>query len=84
MGFDYAFNGKDFLKSGINFSSFDKVFFKEISEDNGETSQRDPADLVKLIDSFKSQIGFNVSLDSKAINNGTEEFRNKSINAATK
>jgi Xaa-Pro aminopeptidase len=41
LGFDYAFNGKDFLKSGINFSSFDKVFFKEISEDNGETSQRD-------------------------------------------
>jgi hypothetical protein len=33
---------RDFLKSGINFSSFDKVFFKEISEDNGETSQRDP------------------------------------------
>jgi hypothetical protein len=28
LGFDYAFNGKDFLKSGINFSSFDKVFFQ--------------------------------------------------------
>jgi hypothetical protein len=36
---------------------------------------------IKLIDSFKSQIGFNVSLDSKAINNGTEGIH-KSINAA--
>lgn len=84
LGFDYAFNGKEFLKSGINFSSFNKVFFKEISEDNGETSQRAATDLYKLINSFKSQIGFNISLDSKAINNGTEEFRNKSINAASK
>lgn len=84
LGFDNAFNAKEFLKSGINFSSFNTVLFKEIPQDNGETSQRDPADLYKLIDSFQSQIGFNTSLDSKTGNNSTEEFRNKSIYSASK
>lgn len=84
LGFEMALNGKEFLKSEINFSNFDKVLFKEFKEDNGESSRRDPADLYKLIASFKSQIGFNNVVAVKADSNGGDDFRKKSVSVSKK
>jgi len=58
LGFENAFNGKDFLKSGINFQNFDTIFFTDFQNDIRD-SKRDEASLFKLVASFKSQIGYN-------------------------
>jgi Xaa-Pro aminopeptidase len=56
LGFDMAFNGKDFLKSGVNFKGFNKVMITNFHNDyrNG----RDKADLFDLIKSFKEQANY--------------------------
>lgn len=68
LGFGFAYNGAAFLKSGIDFTKFEHVLFKEFKDDNGESSRREKADLNKLIDSFKNQIGFKSTVNSKKQN----------------
>jgi len=58
LGFENTYNGKDFLKSGINFQNFDTVFFTDFQNDIRD-SKRDEASLFKLVASFKDQIGYN-------------------------
>ena len=84
LGFANAYNGQDFLKSGINFKSFGTVLFKAFKEDNGESSGRDKADLYKLIESFKVQIGYESSVVSKITSNGIDESKKKSVTTTTK
>jgi len=57
LGFDMAFNGKEFLDSGIDFIAFDKVMFDDFKNDYRD-SERNPADLHSLISSFKTQVGY--------------------------
>lgn len=57
LGFEVALNGKEFLKSGIDFSSFSAVHFKDFNDDY-RNSKRDGADLFKLVGAFKTQIGY--------------------------
>jgi Xaa-Pro aminopeptidase len=69
LGFAKALNGKDFLNSGIDFYSFSNVFFTEFNDDCRD-SKKEEANLFKLIESFKKQIGYNlrseVKIDSKS------------------
>lgn len=64
LGFENSFNGKEFLKSGINFQKFDTVFFTEFKNDIRD-SKKDEACLYKLVSSFKEQIGYNSKRDEK-------------------
>ncbi len=57
LGFETAFNGKEFLKSGINFAEFDEVLFNDFKDDYRD-SKRNEADMYDLITSFKTQIGY--------------------------
>jgi Xaa-Pro aminopeptidase len=54
LGFDMAFNGKEFLNSGIDYTKFSSVLFDEFENDYRDS--RDDADLYDLIKSFKNQI----------------------------
>lgn len=58
LGFEMAFNGKEFLDSGIDYAHFDKVFFKEFKDDYRD-NEKDDADLASLIVAFKEQVGYN-------------------------
>lgn len=84
LGFKAAYNGEAFLKSGINFSNFDAVLFKEFKEDNGESGRRDKADLYKLMESFKAQIGYKTTVITKTDSQHVEELKSKSITAGVK
>lgn len=64
LGFEVALNGKEFLNSGIDYSSFSSVQFKEF-QDNYRNSKRDNADLFKLVAAFKSQIGYHEKIIPK-------------------
>jgi len=55
LGFEMAFNGKEFLESGIDFTSFDSVLYFDFKDDYRD-SKRNTADLYSLIQSFKQQI----------------------------
>jgi len=57
LGFETAFIGKEFLNSGIDFTKFDDVLFDDFKDDYRD-SNRNPADLYDLIESFKIQIGY--------------------------
>jgi Xaa-Pro aminopeptidase len=63
LGFDFAFNGKDFFKSDINFYKFDRVLFTEFKDDYRD-SKSDPADMYDLVSFFKKQIGYTTTTDS--------------------
>lgn len=63
LGFENAYNGSEFLESGIDFTTFDKVMYEDFRDDYRDT--RNPADLYSLVQSFKTQI--------KLINNYTIE-----------
>lgn len=76
LGFEMAFNGKDFVSSGIDYASFSAVLFKEFKDDYRD-SKRDDADLYKLVEAFKSQVGYNLKTESKIDPNLQNEFRNK-------
>lgn len=79
LGFENAFNGKEFLKSGIDFYSFNNVFFTDFKDDYRD-SKKEEADLYKLIGSFKNQIGYNAKTDAKANSNIQNEVNaSKSI-----
>ena len=69
LGFDQVFVGSDFLESGIDFTSYDKVMYFGLRDDYRDTRSR--ADLYDLIQSFKTQI--------KLINNYTIENKTDDI-----
>jgi len=73
LGFENAFNGKEFLNSGIDFYSFSNVFFTDFKDDYRD-SKKEEADLYKLIGSFKKQIGYNVKSDMKTDSNLQNEI----------
>lgn len=56
LGFEQAFNGVDFSKSGIDFKSFDKVLFFDFQNDYRD--KRGDADLFDLIKSFKEKTDY--------------------------
>lgn len=64
LGFDMAFNGKEFKDSGIDYTKFDKVLFNNFQNDYRD-SKRDQADLYSLIKTFKGQVNF----DENALEN---------------
>jgi Xaa-Pro aminopeptidase len=82
LGFSKAFNGKDFLKSGIDFYSFSSVYFEEFKDDYRD-SKREEADIFKLVGSFKNQIGYNTKSNLKTDSNIQNEI-NLSKNVTSK
>jgi Xaa-Pro aminopeptidase len=83
LGFDVALNGKDFLNSGIDYMNFKTVLFKEF-ENDGRNSKRDKADLYKLIEAFKTQIGYDVKTEKQADSNLQNEINPKKSIAVKK
>ncbi|WP_281323990.1 aminopeptidase P N-terminal domain-containing protein [Flavobacterium sp. IMCC34518] len=67
LGFDNALNGKEFLKESVNFYSFDNVFFTEFKEDYRDLKNEE-ADIFKLVNSFKKQIGYSTNLETNNTN----------------
>ncbi|MBT8304452.1 MAG: aminopeptidase P N-terminal domain-containing protein [Bacteroidia bacterium] len=57
LGFDIALNGKEFFNSNIDYNSFDKIMFNNFHDDYRD-SRRNGADLYDLINSYKSDIGY--------------------------
>nr|WP_314896808.1 aminopeptidase P N-terminal domain-containing protein [uncultured Flavobacterium sp.] len=81
LGFEVALNGKEFLNSGIDYMSFNNVLFKEFENDS-RNSKRDKADLYKLIEAFKTQIGYDVKAEKQIDSNLQNEINaKKSITA---
>lgn len=68
LGFELAFNGKDFKNSGIDYSQFEKVLFNNFQNDYRD-SKRDAADLYSLIETFKEQAKY----DQMPANDGVKE-----------
>ncbi|NND25559.1 MAG: M24 family metallopeptidase [Flavobacteriaceae bacterium] len=56
LGFEIAFNGKDFLNNNIDFTKFAKVYFKAFKNDIRDSKKA--ADLYDLKEAFKQQIGY--------------------------
>ncbi|TVZ59813.1 Xaa-Pro aminopeptidase [Flavobacteriaceae bacterium MAR_2010_105] len=71
LGFDMAFNGEDFLQSGIDYTKFDSVLFDSFKDDYRD-SKRDKADLYDLIQAFKSQISYTETSVVSETNMGVE------------
>ena len=81
LGFENAFNGKEFIKSGIDFYSFSNVMFSDFKNDYRD-SKREEADMYKLVNSFKHQIGYDTKADTKTGSNIQKEIPSaKSISA---
>lgn len=78
LGFENASNGREFLNSGIDFYSFDNVLFTDFEEDV-RNAKNEEADLYKLIASFKSQIGYNVAVETTNGSNFQNENKLKRI-----
>src|SRR5690606_15778107 len=57
LGFDLAFNGGDFVNSGVDYSKFSKVMFHNFQDDYRD-SKRNKADLFSLIETFKQQVNY--------------------------
>lgn len=66
LGFEIAFNGKDFLKSNIDYSKFTKVMFNNFENDYRD-SEGNEADLFNLISAFKEQVNFDESMVSNPV-----------------
>jgi len=73
LEFETAFNGKDYLNSGIDYYSFDKVLYKEFADDY-RNDPRDPADLYDLVESFKTQTGYYLYVDTGNISSENKEL----------
>ena len=71
LGFEMAFNGKEFLDSGIDYMTFDSVMFDDFKDDYRD-NKRDPADLASLVESFKTQVGYYIE---EGAPQATEEMR---------
>jgi Xaa-Pro aminopeptidase len=83
LGFEVALNGKDFLNSDIDYKNFNTVLFKEFENDN-RNSKRDKADLYKLIEAFKTQIGYDVKTEKQTDSNLQNEINPKKSIAVKK
>jgi len=83
LGFEAAYNGREFAALDIDFKSFDKLLFYNFNNDYRDT--RDEADLFDLVKSFKDKIGFpanyNASLQQiyTLIQSTTEEDTQKVV-----
>jgi Xaa-Pro aminopeptidase len=75
LGFENAFNGKEFLNSGIHFQNFETVYFMNFQNDI-RNSERDEACLFKLVESFKNQIGYGTKSTIENTNNLPNELNN--------
>lgn len=64
LGFTNAYNGSEFLKKDIQFSTFDKVYVAAFQDDYRNT--RNEADLYDLIISFKAQTGYGLAEKSSS------------------
>ncbi|MEP6261232.1 MAG: aminopeptidase P N-terminal domain-containing protein [Gillisia sp.] len=73
LEFETAFNGKEFLNSGIDYYSFDKVLYKEFADDY-RNNPRDGADLYDLVESFKTQSGYYLDADTGNISSENKEL----------
>jgi Xaa-Pro aminopeptidase len=76
LGFEMAFNGKEFLDSGIEFMKFDAVMFQDFRNDVRDSS-RNKADLANLIESFKTQVGYYVEESSTDVEDKNQVDQNK-------
>ncbi|MFV8327072.1 aminopeptidase P N-terminal domain-containing protein [Flavobacterium sp. ZS1P14] len=76
LGFEVALNGKEFLNSGIDYGSYNTVLFKEFEGDI-RNSKRDKADLYKLMEAFKTQIGYDVKTEKQVDSNLQNEINTK-------
>jgi Xaa-Pro aminopeptidase len=83
LGFEVALNGKDFLNSDIDYKNFNTVLFKEFENDS-RNSKRDKADLYKLIEAFKTQIGYDTKTEKQADSNLQNEINPKKSIAVKK
>jgi Xaa-Pro aminopeptidase len=89
LGFENALNGKEFLKSGIDFYGFSNVLFTDFKDDYRD-SNREGANLYKLVTLFKSQIGYNPKVETKTDSNiqnevnKTKTISSKKANIDTK
>ncbi|MFV8376796.1 aminopeptidase P N-terminal domain-containing protein [Flavobacterium sp. LB1P62] len=83
LGFEMALNGAAFLNSGIDYMSFNNVLFKEFENDT-RNSKRDKADLYKLIEAFKTQIGYDVKAEKQIDSNLQNEINTKKSITAKK
>lgn len=73
LGFEVAFNGKDFKNSGIDYAKFDKVLFNNFENDYRD-SKRDDADLYSLIETFKGQVKYDEMPVDNAVKNRVYEL----------
>jgi len=55
LGFEIAFNGSEFMNSGIDYAKFDRVLFEKFKNDYRDNAKYQD-DLYDLIESFKSQL----------------------------
>lgn len=83
LGFEMAFNGKDFLDSGIDYADFDKVFFKEFKDDYRD-NKRDDADLASLVAAFKKQVGYGLTETEEEDSDLNRELNRQNRISATK
>jgi Xaa-Pro aminopeptidase len=81
LGFDDAYNGIEFLQSGIDFTSFDKVMYEDFRDDYRDT--REPSDLYNLVQSFKTQIDFDNSFSIENKTDDVEVDANTNVVAKT-
>jgi len=71
LGFDMAFNGQEFLNSGIDYTKFDKVLFESFKNDIRD-SRHDDADLYDLIKAFNNQLQVTETIIEKDLNNDSD------------
>jgi len=76
LGFEIAFNGKEFKDNGIDFMAFDHVLFNDFKDDYRD-SERNDADLASLIETFKTQIGYYVEEASIDVENSDQVDQKK-------
>ena len=60
LGFDIAMNAEEFIKSTIDFKSFDNVFIEKFNDDY--RNLRDAADIFDLVKGFKIKAGYDPSI----------------------
>ncbi len=57
LGFEMAYNGKEFMKDLIDFDAFDKIMFYDFKGDVRD-SESDEADMYSLIETFKEKVEY--------------------------
>jgi Xaa-Pro aminopeptidase len=83
LGFETAYNGKDFLNSGIDFTTYEAVLFNDFKDDYRD-SKHNQADIFDLIASFKTQIGYYLEEPTVEASEKLRIEMNQESNIATK